>query len=190
MFKLSERNRAFIVVIDIQEKLLPAIYNEKQVVENTVKLVKLAETLKLPVVVTEQYPKGLGKTVEDVDKLFESNTLDFRGRVEKMTFSCMREPEFTDVLAKLKKQGYDEPIICGIEAHICVYQTVMDLMERGYTVHLASDAVGSRSERNHMQVLDLMLAAGANVKPTETIVFELLIESGTPEFKSMLPYLK
>ncbi len=189
MFKIAERNRTFLVIIDVQERLLPAIYNKDQVVENSVKLIKLAETLKLPVVVTEQYPKGLGNTVKEIEKALNSD-LDFRGKIEKITFSCVREPKFTDTLAELKKQGYDEPLICGIEAHICVYQTVMDLLERGYTVHLASDAIGSRREENHMQILNLLLAAGANVKPTETIIFELLVASGTLEFKNMLPYLK
>lgn len=190
MLKIADKSSVFLVVVDIQEKLLPTIYNKEEVVENTIKLIKLAETLKFPVVVTEQYPKGLGYTIKKIEEAISSEAVDFRGKVEKLTFSCVREPKFTNILTELKKEGYNEPVICGIEAHICVYQTIMDLLDRGYTVHLALDAVGSRKRENHVSILDYLLQAKVNVKPTETLIFEMLVASGTPDFKKMLPYLK
>ena len=187
---IVDKNSAFLVVVDIQEKLIPAIYNKEDVIENTKKLLKLAEIYKIPVIITEQYPKGLGKTVDEIEKAISSKHY-FLGKIEKMTFSCCRETEFCKVLERLKKEGYTIPIICGIEAHICVYQTIADLMNMGYTeINLISDAIGSRKEENHRIIMDLLIQKGVLVKPTETVIFEVLEASGTPQFKEMLPYLK
>jgi len=181
-----EKDRAILVVVDVQEKLLPAIYNGDQVVENTRSLVALAKTYDLPLVLTEQYPKGLGKTVAPlVEELG-----DLYSPVEKMTFSCMGEPLFKSRVFDLRKEGRDQALVAGIEAHVCVYQTVVHLLSEGWEVHLAADGVGSRSQENHQRALELMALMGAWIKPTETLIFEMLVRAGTPQFKAMMPYVK
>jgi len=148
--------------------------------------VALARTHGLPVVLTEQYPKGLGKTVdalvEELGGLYVP--------VEKMTFSCMGEASFRDRVFDLRREGRDQALVAGIEAHVCVYQTVAHLLGEGWEVHLAADGVGSRRQENHHRALELMSSMGAWVKPTETLVFEMLERAGTPQFKAMMPYIK
>ncbi len=183
------REALILVVVDLQEKLIPVIYNRDEVVENTKKLLKLAEVFSIPVILTEQYPKGLGRTIPEVEDLYNEIKTD-KVKIEKLTFSCVREPSFTDLLSAKRKEGRGEVVVCGIEAHICVYQTCMDLKDMGYKVYLAGDAVGSRKEFNHRLILNYLVSRDIEVVPTETLIFELLERSDTPEFKSMLPYLK
>ncbi|MEO0278471.1 MAG: isochorismatase family protein [candidate division WOR-3 bacterium] len=185
---LLDHEGTFLLVVDIQEKFRGKIYNLDEVIENTIKLVKLAEVYKMPIVVTEQYPQGLGRTIEEITKLLPQENVFYP--VEKITFSCVREPKFTDILSDLRKSGYNSIIVCGIEAHICVYQTSIELLELGFNIHLASDATGSREKENHKTILRFLLQKGINVKPTETIIFEVLKAAQTPEFKTILPYLK
>ena len=183
------RESVVLVVVDIQEKLLPAIHNKENVVENSVKLLRLADVMETPVILTEQYPKGLGRTVDEVAQVFEEIGAP-KHRVEKVTFSCAKEPGFSTVLSDYGKEGRRDVVLCGIEAHICVYQTAMDLKEMGYRVILASDATGSRKKSNYKQILRYLTARGVEVVPTETVIFQLLERAGTEEFKRMLPYLK
>ncbi len=183
------KDALLLVVVDIQEKLLPAIFNKEQVVKNATLLMKMAELFKIPVILTEQYPKGLGKTVPEIQKAYDE--LDTEKKyVEKMTFSCAREAEFSTYLSEKHKNGITKVLLTGIEAHICVYQTAMDLMDLGYKVYLASDAVGSRREDAYRQILCHLRTKGVEVLPSETILFSLLERAGTEEFKKMLPYLK
>ncbi len=181
-----ERERAFLVIVDVQERLLPAIYNAQGVVDNVKALVALARTYGFPLLLTEQYPRGLGKTVSPLVEELGSHY----DPIEKMTFSCMGEPVFRKRVFDIRKDGRDQVILAGIEAHVCVYQTALHLLGGGWEVHVAHDAVGSRAKENHMRALDVMASAGAWVKPTESIVFEVLEKAGTPEFKSMMPYIK
>lgn len=109
---------------------------------------------------------------------------------EKMTFSCARDNGFSSYLSEKHKEGYTQILLTGIESHICVYQTAMDLLHLGYKVFIASDAVGSRKESNYRDILDYFRLKGVEVLPTETIVFQLLEKAGTEEFKKMLPFLK
>ena len=183
---LVEKDRSILVVVDVQERLLPAIYNARQVVNNARCLVALARTYGLPVILTEQYPKGLGRT----DKALVEELGDLYSPVEKMTFSCMGEPAFKEQVFAWRKEGRDQAIVTGIEAHVCVYQTVVHMLGEGWEVHLAADGVGSRVEANHMRALELMSSVGAWIKPTETLVFEMLERAGTPQFKAMMPYVK
>ena len=181
-----QRERGLLVVVDMQERLLPVMYNAQEVEENILKLLALAKTYQWPVLLTEQYPKGLGRTVEGLKKELG----DLYSPIEKVSFSCMGSEAFRDRIFQLKRDGRDQVVVTGIEAHVCVYQTVMHLLTQGWEVHLASDGVGSRVQRNHLWALDIMDNAGAWIKPTETIIFEVLEQAGTPQFKAMMPYIK
>ena len=175
--------RAALVVVDLQEKLVPAIANRERVLRNSVLLLKLADVLALPVVLTTQYSRGLGPTVPDVLAAAPGVV-----PLDKVSFGCFGSPAFLDRLKGLAGRG--QLVVAGIESHICVAQTVLGALERGYTVHVASDAVGSRSEENRAVGLGRMERAGALVSSTEMAIYELLGRSDGDAFKRMLPLLK
>jgi len=183
---ILERQRSLLLAIDMQEKLLPAIYNLQEMIQNVKKLIALTKTFNIPFLITEQYPKGLGKTTDELI----SELADLYKPIEKLTFSCMGEPSFREKIFEYKTKKVDQIIVCGIEAHVCVYQTVIHLLQEGFDVHVVSDAIGSRTQANHAQALELMSSVGAWIKPTETVIFEMLERAGTAEFKAMMPYLK
>lgn len=171
-----------LVVVDMQERLLPAIHESGRVIANTRLLLHAVRTLEIPVVMTTQYLKGLGATHEDVAALApEGVTFD------KLTFSCFGSPGFT---AALSATGRRTLLLCGVEAHICVLQTGLDALARGYAVHLVTDATGSRRESNAHLGHRRLEAAGAVLSGAEMAVYELLGASGTPAFKSLLPHFK
>jgi nicotinamidase-related amidase len=180
---LLRPERTALVVIDLQEKLLPAIANRERVLRNGVLLLNLANILELPVVLTTQYSRGLGPTVPEVLAAAPGVA-----PLDKMSFGCFGSPEFLDRLKALG--GRDQLVVAGIESHICVAQTVLGALERGYTVHVASDAVGSRSEENRAVGMSRMDRAGALVSSTEMAIYELLGRSDAAAFKRMLPLLK
>ena len=173
-----------LVVVDIQEKLLPPIFQKEQLVRNTQLLIRLAEILKIPAVVTTQYAKGLGNTVPEVAML-----LPQAQSIDKLSFSCFGSEVFCSTLRRIPGQR-TTVLICGMEAHICVTQTTLAALREGYLVHVASDAVSSRTEWNRNIGLERMRSAGAVVSSTEMIIYELLGSSGTAAFKSMLQYLR
>jgi len=175
--------RAAIVIVDLQEKLLPAIADRERVLRNSVLLLHLAETLGLPAVLTTQYSRGLGPTVPDVLAAAPGVA-----PLDKVSFGCFGDPAFLARLAALG--GRDQLVVAGIESHICVAQTVLGALERGYGVHVASDAVGSRTEDNRAVGLRRMERAGALVSSTEMAIYELLGRSDGAAFKKMLPLLK
>lgn len=175
--------RTALVVVDLQEKLLPAIADRDRILRNSVLLLKLADVLALPVVLTTQYSRGLGPTVPEV--LAAAPAV---AALDKVSFGCFGSPEFLDRLKALAKR--DQLVVAGIESHICVAQTVLGALERGYTVHVASDAVGSRSEENRRVGLGRMERAGALLSSTEMAIYELLGRSDGSAFKKMLPLLK
>jgi nicotinamidase-related amidase len=173
-----------LVVIDIQDKLLPPIFEKDQLVRNTQLLVRAAGILKIPTLVTTQYSKGLGSTVPEIAALVpECETID------KLAFSCFGSDVFCASLRRLPGPR-TTVLLCGMEAHICVAQTALAALREGYLVHVASDAVSSRTEWNRKIGLDRMQAAGAVISSTEMIIYELLRASGTSAFKDMLEYLK
>lgn len=181
MFKLTKDETA-VVVIDVQEKLVvamdPDVYED--MLSNTVKLVKGAKVLGLPVLATQQYTKGLGATVKELSS-------DIDGHVEKVTFSCCGEESFN---AQLKEKGIKNVVITGMETHVCVLQTVLDLLDAGFNVHVAADAVCSRSDFNWQIALDMMEKAGAVITCAETVLFMLLGKAGSPEFKEISKIIK
>jgi nicotinamidase-related amidase len=180
---LLRADRAVLVVVDIQQKLLPAIHGHEAVLKNSLLLLRLAQVLQLPVVVTSQYRKGLGPTVPEV-LAAAPGVLE----IDKLSFGCFGSQEFLDRLGALS--GRDQLLVCGIESHICVTQTVLGALEKGYQVHLASDAVGSRTEANCRVGLARMERAGALLSSAEMAIYELLGRSDAAAFKQMLPYLK
>jgi nicotinamidase-related amidase len=167
---LLARDRAALVVVDVQEAFRPYA-SFTGVAESCAKLVQAARILQLPTLVSEQYPKGLGHTVPEVG-------IENERRIEKTVFSAVRAEEFD--LA-----GRDQAIVCGIETHVCVSQTVHDLLADGIEVHVPADAVGSRHAIDYERGLERLERAGAVVSTVEAALFELLERAGTPEFKAL-----
>ena len=173
-----------LVVVDIQERLLPPIFNKDSLVKNAQLLIRLAKILSMPILLSTQYKKGLGDTVPDVATL-----LDDVRPIDKLEFSCFGSDHFRAAVKSLPGQR-NTVLICGMEAHICVMQTALGALNDGYLVHVAADAVGSRAESNWKIGIDRMRAAGAVISSTEMMMYELLRCSGTSQFKELLPYLK
>jgi nicotinamidase-related amidase len=171
------------VVIDIQEKLLPPIYEKERMVRNSQLLIRLAKILSLPIMATTQYSKGLGPTVPEIASLLPEVT-----PMDKLEFGCFGNSGFCSSIAQLSKRN--TLLLCGMETHICVLQTALGALNQGYIVHVAADAVSSRAELNWKLGLQRMRDAGAVISSTEMMIYELLGKSGSPEFKEMLKYLK
>jgi nicotinamidase-related amidase len=179
-----EPEQCALIVVDIQEKLLPPIFQREQLVRNAQLLIRLAGILKMPTLLTTQYSKGLGNTVPEVASLLP-DTLP----IEKLAFSCFGSDAFCSALKRLPGNR-NTVVLCGMESHICVAQTALAALREGYLVHVASDAVSSRTEWNWKVGLERMRAAGAVISSTEMVIYETLGSSGTSAFKDMLKYLK
>jgi nicotinamidase-related amidase len=169
-----DRNDAVLVVIDVQERLMPVIHEHVEVERNIERLVRGAHILGVPAILTEQYVKGLGPTVEPVRRAFEE-TSGYRP-IEKDCFSAHAQ------FATLDRR---QALIAGVETHVCVYQTVRDLLGAGWTVWIAADAVSSRTPRNRDIALQRLVSEGAKLSSTEMALFELLVRSGTDEFRAI-----
>ncbi len=178
---ILNKEEAVLMIIDIQERLVPAMNNKEQVTKNASILVSIANELTIPLIVTEQYPKGLGNTVEEISSNLKDNTI-----IEKISFTGFTE----EVKEALNKMGRKKIIVTGMEAHVCVFQTVRDLLSHGYHVFLVSDAVCSRTSENYLNGLSLMSEMGAVVTNTETVFFDLMKKAGTPEFKVLSKLIK
>jgi nicotinamidase-related amidase len=172
-----------LAVIDIQEKLLPPIFEKERMVRNAQLLVRLADILSLPVIVSTQYEKGLGQTIEEISSLLPATKT-----VDKLEFGCFGNGEYCSAVGKLANRT--ALLLCGMESHICVTQTALGALNQGLNVHVAADAISSRTELNWKLGLNRMQAAGAVLSSTEMIIYELLGKSGTPAFKEMLKHLK
>ncbi len=179
--RLRSTNTA-LVLIDLQERLLPAIHEQDRVISNTRLLLRAAKVLDLPVVMTTQYLKGLGPTHADVAELAPAVT-----PFDKLTFSCFGSPGFMQAVAATER---DTLLLCGVEAHICVLQTGLDALAAGYQVHVLVDATSSRTAQNADIGRRRLELAGAVLSSTEMAIYELLGASGTPAFKALLPHFK
>lgn len=172
---------ASLLIIDIQEKLIKPMKYGEQIIKNTNILLSAAEEMNMPVIATEQYPKGLGNTVPELDKRLENAR-----KFDKV--------EFTAYIDEVKKALQDtsrrKVIISGMETHICVFQTARDLLNDGYQVFVVSDGVCSRSKENYLNGLSLMENMGAVITNTETVIFDLLKKAGTKEFKALSKLIK
>jgi nicotinamidase-related amidase len=164
-----------LLVVDVQEKLVPAIADHNRIVWNVRRLIDAAKVLGVPVGATEQYPKGLGPTVPELAERL--------GPIpSKLTFSCCGCPE---LFREWQRGNRHKVLLCGIEAHVCVQQTVFDLLSNGWRVYVAADAVGSRREIDYRTALGRMDAAGATITTTEAAMFEWCREAGSPEFREI-----
>ena len=174
-----ERDRAVLVVIDVQEKLCVAMDHKvlHKLTRNIGILLETAAELKLPVLVTEQYVKGLGATLPELKEKAATAPC-----FEKMAFSSCGSPEFVDAL---KATGRTQVIVTGMETHVCVLQTVIELRDAGFEVHLVKDAVMSRSKQNWQTAIEAMTLTGAVPTCTEAAMFQLLRVAGTEEFRKL-----
>ncbi len=179
-----ESDQCALVVVDIQEKLLPPIFQKEQLVRNSKLLIRAASVLKIPTIVSTQYAKGLGNTVPEIASLLPETEA-----IDKDRFSCFGSEVFCTLLKRLPGNR-NTLLLCGMESHICVAQTALAALREGYLVHVASDAVGSRTEWNWKIGLERMRAAGAVISSTEMMIYELMRSSSSPAFKEMLPHLK
>ena len=178
-----DRTKAAIVIVDVQDRLTPAMPPEAlaRVVKYGKALIGAAKELGLPVLATEQYPKGLGHTLPALLEQLHGAPL------QKMHFSCGADPAFA---AALEATGRRQVIVAGMETHVCVFQTARDLAAMGYEVHVCADAVSSRTEEHRRAGLDLCREAGAVITTAETAIFDLLHQAGTAEFKKVAPLVK
>lgn len=170
------------LVIDIQEKLLPHMFNKDEVTSNCLKMVNGLHILNVPIIVTQQYTKGLGNTIENI-----SGAIGNFSYIEKLTFSCYREPSFIKIMNHSNKRN---TIIMGIESHVCVLQTALDLLNNNFTPVIITDAIGSRKQNDMKIAMWRMRDAGCIMSTTESILFELCQKAGTAEFKEISKLVK
>jgi nicotinamidase-related amidase len=182
---LLRRDHAVLLVIDMQERLLAAFAEERRapVVRNVLIAIDAAKVLGIPVLVSEQYPKGLGPTIPEIRERFG----DAFAPVEKIVFSCGRSAELRAALDATQRR---DVILCGVESHVCVLQTAIDLINDGYRVYVPADAVTSRRQLDWERGTALMERAGAIVGTTELFLFQLLERAGTDEFKAISKLVK
>jgi nicotinamidase-related amidase len=176
------RTGASLVVVDIQERLLPAICERERVVQNALRLVKGATVLGLPLFATEQYRNGLGPTIPELARAIAGFA-----PLQKLTFSVCGAAGFIE---SLKSKNISDVLLCGIETHVCVCQSALELLEQGFHVFVVADAVSSRTPENHRLGLERMRDAGAILVSTEMALFELLRSAGASEFKQVLALVK
>ena len=175
-FMLS-KDECALVIVDIQDRLANAMKAKDCVIGNCLHLIELAKMYNMPILLTEQYPKGLGTTVEEIQK-----ALPAYSPIEKISFSCCGERTFADRLPALNRKTI---ILTGMETHVCVLQTCLELMKDGFNVHLVRDAVCSRTKENWKAGIEFMRDAGAVISCTETVLFQLLGAAGSEEFKAI-----
>jgi nicotinamidase-related amidase len=176
------RDRTGLLVVDIQEKLWPAVFEKERVLQNAVRLAKGAALFGRPVFVTEQYRKGLGPTVAEL-----AAAIPGFAPVEKLAFSAGCVPAVLEALRAARLTGL---LVCGLEAHVCVCQTCLDLLEHGFQTFVAADAVSSRTAENWRLGLERVREAGATLVSTEMALFEWLGRAGTDEFRQVLSLVK
>lgn len=174
-------DNALLLVVDLQDRLLPAIHDNAAVVEACRRMIEAAKVLEVPMVVTEQYPEGIGRTCQTLLQCLGDVPL-----YTKVRFSGCIEP----VVEKLAALARPNVIVIGIEAHVCVTQTTLDLLRLGYTPYLCADAVGSRRPHDRDIAIERLRQAGAIVSTTESVTFELMGQAGTETFKRILKIVK
>ena len=180
--ELLDRNRSVLVLIDIQERLFPHVHEYKRMLARVDLLLAAASLMRIPILLTEQYPKGLGSTIEEIREIIpEAQPL------EKMDFSCVPVQSFMEQLSSLHG---DQILLTGIETHICVAQTALDLASQGKSVFVVADATSSRRPLDAQIALQRLNHSGLTLVTAEAVVFEWLRRAGTEEFKTLQPKLK
>lgn len=176
------RENTIGLVIDIQEKLVPSIVGHEKLIKNSICLLEGLKILKVPILVTQQNTKGLGSTIPEINK-----TIGNFSYIEKMTFSCYREPAFIRVLNRIGKRNV---ILMGLEAHVCILQTTLDLLYNNFNPVVVDDCIGSSDEHDKQVAVWRMRDVGSVVTTCESILLELCREAGTDEFKKLIKLLK
>ncbi|MDF1758704.1 MAG: hydrolase [Legionellaceae bacterium] len=174
---LLQKDKSCLLLIDVQEKLTPLVMNPDKLISSCQWLMRAASELDVPLLVSEQYSKGLGHTVEDLRKIMPGKT-----DIDKVHFSCYRDPVFAKHWQNINKK---QAVIAGIETHVCVLQTALDLIEDGAEVYVVIDAVSSRSSLDHNAALDRMRAEGVRLVTREMVFFEWMEQAGTSVFKAL-----
>mgnify|MGYP003338833090 FL=1 len=180
-WRLTPQNTA-LVVVDVQEKLMNAMARKAEVIAGVQKLLGAAKVLNVPVVMTAQYVKGLGPLCPEI----AADATERVPPIEKLTFSCCGAPDFVRTMKDLRRQRI---ILCGVEAHVCVRQTAIDLM-KDYFVYVCADAVCSRRDLDRDVAIERMRDCGAVITTVESAIFEMLGQAGTEQFKACLPLFK
>lgn len=180
--EILNRKQTALLIVDVQERINSVVMHGKTVVQNIIKLIEACKVFDIPIFITEQYPKGLGPTEPAIIEALEGQT-----PVQKMTFSCCGAPGFID---QLMAQETKQILVTGIEAHVCVLQTALDLLTRPFQVHIPKDAVSSRKELDYQTALERLSRAGAVLTTVEAALFEIMEEAGTPEFKQVSKLIK
>ena len=180
--KLLTKENTGLIVVDAQKNLMPVMGQKERVIDNIVKLLQLSKLFNLPVMITEQYPKWLGTTLPEIIE----NTPAY-DPITKLHFDCCEVGTFNE---SLDAKGVKNIIVTGVETHICIFQTCVSLLDKGYHVQVPQDAVTSRTEENWRVGLGLIQGAGATVTSTEAVIYQVLKKAGTKEFKQMLKFVK
>ncbi len=180
--EILNRDQTALLIVDVQQKINAVMLHGDAVVENIVRLIKACQILNVPIFITEQYPKGLGPTETKILQALEGKT-----PIQKMTFSCCGTGEFVQ---QLSNNHIRQVIVTGIESHVCVQQTALDLLAHGIQVHVPKDAISSRKELDYQTALERMSKSSIVITTVETALFELLQEAGTPEFKKISELIK
>jgi len=179
---MLSRAAAVLVIVDIQGNLAQAMFDKENLFDNTVKMIKGFRALNLPMIATEQIPQKLGATLPRI-----ADEIEGFHPIAKESFSCWGEPDFRENLEGLSRRHV---VLLGIETHVCVYQTALDLITEGYTVHLVADAVSSRTPENRQIGINAMKRAGAHITGTEMVLFELLRTAADPKAKDFFKIVK
>lgn len=182
MMQLLGSENTGLIIVDVQERLMPAVGEKERVIDNIIKLLRLSTLFSLPVILTEHYLKAFGPTLSEIIELLPSYE-----PIQKIHFNCCEVDAFNE---RLDSAGLKNIILTGVESHICIFQTCIPLLEKGYRVHVPQDAVDSRTGENRRVGLRLMEKAGAFITSTETVIYQILEKGGTREFKEMLKWIK
>jgi nicotinamidase-related amidase len=175
---LVSKEGTVLVVIDVQEKLFAHMAEKEKLTENLFRLTQFAQIMKIPIILTEQYPKGLGQTIPQVKQLIPNIQ-----PIEKVEFSCFGSERFREALTKIQAKTL---ILAGIEAHICITQTAIEGLENGFRIYVVEDATSSRSPEDKDIAIHRIRQNGGTIVSTEMLIYELLKKAGTPEFKETL----
>ncbi len=182
MSLILDPQESLFFIVDIQQKLAPVMYNGEGAIETTYKVLQTVRRLGIPHMVSEQYPAGIGHTVDVLKPLINNDEV-----YEKISFSSLKEQSLFDAL---KEKGRNQIVLCGMESHVCVLQTALELLDEGYQVFVVDDGVASRTTENKTLALARMRQCGAQIVSSEMVMFEWLQRAGTDDFKAILPLIK
>ena len=179
---IATREESLLLIVDIQEAMLKAIASWKAVVGKAKQLIRASNALDVPIILTEQYRKGLGETLPDL-----MQEIDTPQVFHKEHFSACLENEFIPTIQSFNRKKI---IVVGMETHVCILQTCLDLIKAGFQVHLVADAVASRASENRTIAIEIMRQAGAVITATEIVIFQWALRANTDDFRKILPIVK